>query len=88
MISWDSAVTNENTVPVDNDSWSERLERENWLETAIATLSAEQRAVVELSYFHGMRYDEISQIMECPENTVKTRMFHARKKLGAALRKS
>jgi RNA polymerase sigma-70 factor (ECF subfamily) len=44
-------------------------------------LSPEQRAVMELVYYHGMCYSDIAKVMRCPENTVKTRMFHARKKL-------
>jgi len=37
--------------------------------------------VIELSYLLGYSCEEIAQIMECPVNTVKTRMFHAREKL-------
>lgn len=48
-------------------------------------LSVEQRAVVELTYFHGYSYQEISEIAGCPVNTVKTRMFHARAKLRKLL---
>jgi len=53
--------------------------------TALGSLSAEQRAVVELTYFHGCGYREIASIMECPVDTVKTRMFHARRKLRLLL---
>jgi RNA polymerase sigma-70 factor (ECF subfamily) len=52
---------------------------------ALGSLSAEQRAVVELTYFHGCGYREIATIMECPVDTVKTRMFHARRKLRGIL---
>ncbi len=44
-------------------------------------LSPEQRAVMELVYHHGLHYREIAQVIDCPENTVKTRVFHARRKL-------
>lgn len=44
-------------------------------------LSPEHRAVVELTYYHGYSYKEIAQIAGCPVDTVKTRMFHARKYL-------
>jgi len=66
--------------------WQGRLETENWLEAAMEVLSTDQRTVVELTYFHGLHYREIASIMKCPENTVKTRMFHARDKLKTALR--
>lgn len=58
---------------------------EDWLEHGMRQLSAKQRAVVELTYFHGYSYDEIAAITECPVNTVKTRMFHARAKLKQVL---
>ena len=48
-------------------------------------LSAEQRAVIELTYYHGCAYNEIAKIVGCPVDTVKTRMFHARRKLRAML---
>ena len=52
---------------------------------ALDALSVEQRAVVELTYFHGLGYREIAQIVDCPVDTVKTRMFHARRRLRAWL---
>ena len=48
---------------------------------ALSSLSAEHRAVMELTYFEGCSYAEIAEIMQCPVNTVKTRMFHARRRL-------
>jgi RNA polymerase sigma-70 factor (ECF subfamily) len=52
---------------------------------ALASLSPEQRAVVDLTYFHEIGYREIAQIMDCPVDTVKTRMFHARRHLRREL---
>jgi RNA polymerase sigma-70 factor (ECF subfamily) len=49
--------------------------------SALARLSADHRAVVDLTYFHEMGYREIAEIMDCPVDTVKTRMFHARRHL-------
>jgi RNA polymerase sigma factor (sigma-70 family) len=53
------------------------------LETALARLSAEQRAIVELTFFFGYSYAEIAAILGCAEGTIKNRMFHARRELGA-----
>lgn len=64
------------------DAAQNQLEIEDWLESALNTLTPEHRAVIELTYYHGLHYSEIALIMGCPENTVKTRMFHARKKLA------
>jgi RNA polymerase sigma-70 factor (ECF subfamily) len=55
------------------------------LQRMISGLSVEQRAVIELTYYHGCGYKEIATITGCPVNTVKTRMFHARRKLKAYL---
>jgi RNA polymerase sigma-70 factor (ECF subfamily) len=52
---------------------------------AMNHLSADHRAVVDLTYFHGMGYREIAEIVDCPVDTVKTRMFHARRRLKQAL---
>jgi RNA polymerase sigma-70 factor (ECF subfamily) len=55
------------------------------LREAMTHLSPEHRAVVDLTYFHGMGYREIADIVDCPVDTVKTRMFHARRRLKQAL---
>lgn len=55
------------------------------LADALATLSPVHRAVVELTYFQEFGYREIAEIMDCPPDTVKTRMFHARRNLRAVL---
>ena len=58
---------------------------QDWLETGLRNLSGQHRAVVELTYFHGFSYKEIAAILDCPVNTVKTRMFHARARLKSLL---
>lgn len=52
---------------------------------AIGGLSPDHRAVVDLCYFHEIGYREIAEIMDCPVDTVKTRMFHARRHLKRML---
>lgn len=44
----------------------------------IQTLSTAHRAVMDLTFFEEMSYSEIARVVDCPENTVKTRMFHAK----------
>ncbi len=51
------------------------------LHRQLARLSAEHRAVVELTYFFGHSCAEVAAIVDCPVNTVKTRLFHARRRL-------
>jgi len=55
------------------------------LQRALARIPPQQRAVVELTYYFGYSYAEIAEIVGCPENTVKTRMFHARRTLRALM---
>lgn len=55
------------------------------LQRAMGVLSAEHRAVVDLTYFHEIGYREIAEILGCPVDTVKTRMFHARRHLRRAM---
>lgn len=52
---------------------------------AMDDLSPAHRAVVDLTYFHELGYREIAAILECPVDTVKTRMFHARRHLRRRL---
>jgi RNA polymerase sigma-70 factor (ECF subfamily) len=78
----------EGPEPVDADepeSLAARRELAGVLGRAIGALSPEQRAVVELTYYYGMAYQEIAEIVGCPVNTVKTRMFHARRRLKELL---
>ena len=62
------------------DVVSARIELDD-LRQRVATLSDDHRAVVELTFFAGLSYAEIAEILDCPVNTVKTRMFHARKQI-------
>jgi RNA polymerase sigma-70 factor, ECF subfamily len=60
-------------------------ELRDWLGQALAQLPVEQRLAVELCYELGHSCEEIAAIMNCPVNTVKTRLFHARAKLQRLL---
>ena len=59
--------------------------RRDLLMKAMDNLSPDHRAVVDLTYFHAMGYREIAEIVDCPVDTVKTRMFHARRRLRQAM---
>ena len=62
-----------------------QAELREWLGLALDKLPHEQRIVLELAYHLGHSCEEIATIMQCPVNTVKTRMFHARRKLKGLL---
>ncbi|SNY94194.1 RNA polymerase sigma-70 factor, ECF subfamily [Cohaesibacter sp. ES.047] len=54
----------------------------------INKLSDEHREAIDLVYYQEKAIKEIAVILSVPENTVKTRVFHARKKLSELLSKS
>jgi RNA polymerase sigma-70 factor, ECF subfamily len=64
----------------------EKLDKGEKLRACLAALSREHREIVDLVYFHEKSVEEAAQILGIPENTVKTRMFYARKKLGELCR--
>ena len=55
------------------------------LEAALAALSPEHRAVLELAFLHGFSVKEIAEIAGCPAATVKTRAFYAKARVRDAL---
>jgi RNA polymerase sigma-70 factor, ECF subfamily len=61
-------------------------EREIGVRRCMAKLSAEHRECMHLAFFEGMTLAEIAKLQACPENTVKTRLFHARQKIKNCLR--
>jgi len=52
---------------------------------ALNVLTDEMRTVVVLSIYQGFKYREIAAMLGVPLGTVKTRMFHALRKLKEAL---
>ena len=63
----------------------EQLRLAHALDDALDTLPLAQRAAFQLTFYHDMSCAEIAEIMECPVNTVKTRLFHARRRLAVML---
>jgi RNA polymerase sigma-70 factor (ECF subfamily) len=71
--------------PLTHETPASTEELRDWLGQALAQLPLEQRMAVELCYELGYSCEEIAAIMDCPVNTVKTRLFHARGKLQRLL---
>jgi len=65
-------------VPRDADpSWTvEQQEKSLAVRRALNELPAEQREVLILKEFEGMKFREIAAILDCPESTVKSRMYY------------
>ncbi len=72
----------EHLVAPDEQAGAELSE---WILLAMSQLPVEQRMTLEFAYGYGHSCEEIAQIMDCPTNTVKTRLFHGRDKLRRLL---
>lgn len=70
-------------VSASTRSSSDGVDQRDLIRAALEKLSAAHRLVVELSYYREFSTEEIAVIADCPVNTVKTRLFHARKKIRA-----
>jgi RNA polymerase sigma-70 factor (ECF subfamily) len=64
----------------------QKADKAGKLKACIGALSREHREVVDLVYYHERSVEEVGRILGIPENTVKTRMFYARKRLSELLR--
>jgi RNA polymerase sigma-70 factor (ECF subfamily) len=60
-------------------------ERNQKIVDDLCKLSEKHKEVIELVYFRELSIKEISEMLEISENTVKTRMFYARKHLKSLL---
>jgi RNA polymerase sigma-70 factor (ECF subfamily) len=63
-----------------------RAQRTAGVSRCLDTLPDEQRECVQLVFFEDLSLGEVALRQGVPEGTVKTRLFHARRKLEAALR--
>jgi RNA polymerase sigma-70 factor, ECF subfamily len=61
-------------------------DRNELLRRALKRLSPEHRQVVDLVYYHEKSVDDVAHILNVLPATVKTRMFHARKKLAGLVK--
>ena len=52
------------------------------LQQCLTQLSAAHREIIDLVYYHEKSIEEVSEIIGVPQNTVKTRMFYARKRIA------
>jgi RNA polymerase sigma-70 factor, ECF subfamily len=60
----------------------ELLER---IQIALDELPEYHRAVIVLREIDGLSYEEMSKVLDVPKGTIMSRLFHARKKMQAAL---
>lgn len=64
---------------------AERDETWQWIRQAIMALPIQQRLVVVLYYINDLSIQEISEVLEIPVGTIKSRLYYARKQLKKQL---
>lgn len=67
------------------DQLAEKQRREGVM-LCMEKLSEDHRDCLYLVFYEGMSLSEVADIQHCPENTVKTRLFHARQKIKGCLK--
>jgi RNA polymerase sigma-70 factor (ECF subfamily) len=75
----------QNVVDPGNTPEAELSQRDTGavLRRCLGALSPEHAEIIDLVYYQEKSIKEIVEILGIPENTVKTRMFYARKRLAA-----
>ena len=63
----------------------EKKDKAQVLRKCLTALSPEHREIIDLVYYHEKSVQEVAAIVGIPSNTVKTRMFYARRKLSELL---
>lgn len=73
----------EDSVSVESSDDDEN--NQQWISLGLERLPVEQRMALELTYTLGHSCEEVAAILDCPVNTVKTRLFRARETLKQVL---
>ncbi len=67
------------------DETSDNIEVAQWVRQGLDCLPVDQRLCMMLVFYVGCSYAEVADITDSKAETVKTRMFYARKKLKATM---
>lgn len=70
------------------DASHEKGARSALLRRCLENLTPIHREIIDLVYYHEKSVAEVATICEIPENTVKTRLFYARKRLATLAREA
>ena len=85
--SWDEeraqAIADEGDSP---EIAAQKHDKSAIMRRCMEVLSAEHREIIDLVYYHELSIAEVAAVVGIPENTVKTRMFYARKRLSEILK--
>jgi RNA polymerase sigma-70 factor (ECF subfamily) len=64
----------------------QKKQQTSLLQECLIQLSPAHREIIDLVYYHSKTIEEVVEIIGVPVNTVKTRMFYARKRIGELMR--
>jgi RNA polymerase sigma-70 factor (ECF subfamily) len=70
----------------DVETTVDKRDRSAIIQHCLSQLSPLHREVIDLVYYHEKSVDEVAQIVGAPVNTVKTRMFYARRRMENLLK--
>src|SRR5215469_13867131 len=87
----DEELDDESAAAIEDDADDPEMalakkDRSAVIRKCLMGLSTEHREIIDLIYYHEKSVEEVAKIVGIPENTVKTRMFYARKRLGELCR--
>ncbi|GAB4520772.1 MAG: sigma-70 family RNA polymerase sigma factor [Anaerolineales bacterium] len=82
MMEWLAGVTHASHSP---QQQAEKNAESQRLQQAMLTLPVQQRMVVVMYYVNDLSLQEIAEILEIPEGTVKSRLYYGRAALRQAL---
>ena len=87
----DEELDDESAAAIEDDADDPEMalakkDRSAVIRKCLTGLSAEHREIIDLVYYHEKSVEEVAEIVGIPENTVKTRMFYARKKMADMLK--
>lgn len=75
-------------VPADAeppDTSAIKSQQASELHAALANLPEDQRTAIILKEYHGLKFREIAEILETPESTIKSRLYHGLESLAKSL---
>ena len=67
---------------------SQKADKGALLRACMDRLSDDHKTIIDLVYYHEKSIAEVADVVGIPQNTVKTRMFYARKKLSEFLQEA
>jgi RNA polymerase sigma-70 factor (ECF subfamily) len=77
--------TIEDTESQSPEDYVEAADDASKVKECMSKLSDNHKSVMHLAFYEELTYSEIGKTLDCPENTIKTRIFHAKRALKHCL---